>query len=227
MIEEVRNKLIELKDEEFKIFHSKLCPGIDNILGIRTPKLKKLACELKDRDILDYINSNNEIYYEEVMLKGFLIGYLKTDINDLFKVLENFIPKINNWAICDQTIANLKVLKKYKTETWKFIKPYLKSNDEFKARFGIIVMLSNFIDEEYVKEVLNTLDKIKLDKYYTKMAIAWTISVCYVKFKEITLDYLKNNTLDKWTYNKAIQKIRESRLVNIEEKEMLNNMKRK
>ncbi len=59
------------------------------------------------------------------------------------------------------------------------------------------------------------------------MAIAWLISMCYIKFKGRTLTYLKNNKLDDWTYNKAIQKIIESNRVSIEDKNLLRGMKRK
>lgn len=226
MNEEIRKKLISLSDEKYKEFNSKLCPGIKNIIGVRIPIIKKLAKEYKDKDVYSYMNSNDEIYFEEIMLKGVLIGYLKKDINEIFSLLENFIPKINNWAICDTTVANLKIINKNKKETLKFIEKYLKSNNEFEVRFALIVLLDYFIEKEYLDYIFTSVEKIKLDKYYVKMAIAWLLSICYIKYKEETMYFLNNTNLDKWTFNKTIQKIIESRRITDEEKEKLKKLKK-
>lgn len=226
MNEEIRKKLISLSDEKYKEFNSKLCPGIKNIIGVRIPIIKKLAKEYKDKDVYSYMNSNDEIYFEEIMLKGVLIGYLKKDINEIFSLLENFIPKINNWAICDTTVANLKIINKNKKETLKFIEKYLKSDNEFEVRFALIVLLDYFIEKEYLDYIFTNVEKIKLDKYYVKMAIAWLLSICYIKYKEETMYFLNNTNLDKWTFNKTIQKIIESRRITDEEKEKLKKLKK-
>lgn len=227
MTEEIRNKLLLLQDEKYKEFNSKLCPGIKNIIGVRIPLIKKLAKEYKYQDMSTYIISNDEIYFEEIMLKGLLIGYLKKDINEIFSLLENFIPKINNWAICDTTVANLKIINNNKEKTLKFIEKYLKSNNEFEVRFALIVLLDYFIEKEYLNYIFTSVEKIKLDKYYVKMAIAWLLSICYIKYKEETLTFLNNTNLDKWTFNKTIQKIIESRRINDKEKEKLKKLKKK
>lgn len=230
MTEEIRNKLLLLQDEKYKEFNSKLCPGTSNILGVRIPLIKKLAKEYKDeyiKDITSYILLDDEVYNEEVMLKGLLIGYLKKDINEIFSLLENFIPKINNWAICDTTVANLKIINNNKEKTLKFIEKYLKSNNEFEVRFALIVLLDYFIEKEYLNYIFTSVEKIKLDKYYVKMAIAWLLSICYIKYKEETLTFLNNTNLDKWTFNKTIQKIIESRRINDKEKEKLKKLKKK
>ena len=109
---------------------------------------------------------------------------------------------------------------------WKFLQNYLKSQKEFYLRFSIVMMLDYFITEEYIDEVLIKLDTIKNDAYYVKMAVAWAISICYIKFPKKTLKYLKQNNLDDWTYNKAIQKTIESYRIDKDTKDILRKMKR-
>jgi 3-methyladenine DNA glycosylase AlkD len=110
---------------------------------------------------------------------------------------------------------------------WNFIQPYLKSDQEFYVRFAVVVLLDFYIDEAYITRVLYALDKIKHSGYYVKMAVAWSVSVCYIKFPEITMVYLKNNSLDDFTYNKSLQKITESFRVDNEIKLVIKRMKRK
>ena len=57
------------------------------------------------------------------------------------------------------------------------------------------------------------------------MAVAWAISVCFVKYRKLTIEYLNNSNLDNFTYNKALQKIRESNRVSKEDKEWAKKMK--
>ena len=161
------------------------------------------------------------------MLQGMLIGLIKdADIKEILSIIKNFVPKIDNWAVCDIFCSGLKVVNKNKETVWNFIQKYLKSKKEFELRFAIVMMLDYFIDEKYINEVLNILDNIKHDGYYVKMAVAWTVSVAFVKYPKITMKYLEKNNLDDWTYNKALQKICESFRVSKQMKEKIKKMKR-
>ena len=42
----IKQKLLELQDEEYKEFNSNLCPNTKNIIGIRIPILRNYAKEL-------------------------------------------------------------------------------------------------------------------------------------------------------------------------------------
>ena len=203
----ITEKIFELSDEKYKKFHSSLCPGTENIIGVRIPNLRILAKEISKGDFRKFLKENENKYYEETMLEGFVIGYAKMELNEKLEYISKFVPKIDNWAICDCTCSTFKFINKNKQEIWKFIQKYLKSNKEFEVRFGVIIMLDYFLTEDYFDDVIKKLDKIKQSDYYVKMAIAWTLQVAYVKNKEKTIKYLKNNNLDDFTYNKAIQKI--------------------
>ena len=228
MHKKIRQDLLDLQDKKYKEFHSSLCPGTDNIIGVRVPILRDYAKKLsKQENIKEYIFFNKTKYYEEVMLQGMLIGLIKNlDIKETLTMLKNFIPKIDNWAVCDICCAGLKIVNKNKETVWDFIQKYLKSKIEFELRFAIVMMLDYFIDEKYIDRVLNILDNIKHEAYYVKMSVAWTISVIFVKFQDKTMKYLKKNNLDDWTYNKSLQKICESLRVSKEMKEKIKRMKR-
>lgn len=223
--QQIRQELINLADEKYKQFVSNLSPGVENILGVRLPILRKLAKDLSKNNYKDYLDENDFEYYEEIMIEGLIIGYLKIDSESRFNYIKNFIPKINSWAICDSFCSNLKFTKNNMKEVWDFILPYTLSQNEFDIRFAVVMMLDFYIVEDYIDEVLNVLNNIQHDGYYVKMAVAWAISYAYIKFPEKTLELFKNNNLDKFTYNKSIQKIIESNRVPKEDKDFLRSMK--
>jgi 3-methyladenine DNA glycosylase AlkD len=223
----VRERIFELADEEYRQFHSALVPGTDNILGVRLPRLRELAKELAKGDWRDYIAAAQDEYYEEIMLQGLVIGYTKADIEEILCYVAAFVPKINNWAVCDSFCNSLKITKEHMARVWEFLQPYLLSREEYELRFGIVMLLSFYIEDKYIDRVLVLLDSVKHEGYYVKMAVAWAISICFVKYPEKTMVYLKKNTLDDFTYNKALQKITESFRVDKATKTMIRSMKRK
>ncbi len=223
----IREQILQLEDLEYKKFHSRLCPGNDNIIGVRLPQLRKLAMKISKGDWHNYLKDAQSYYYEEVMLQGLVLGYVNTDVEELLGYIENFVPKIDNWAICDSFCNGLKITKKNMDVIWTFLQPYFSSDKEFEMRFGIVMVLDFFIDENYIDRVLLLLDKSKHEGYYVKMAVAWAISICFIKFPYKTMKYLKDNTLDDFTYNKSLQKIIESLRVDKETKSIIRSMKRK
>ena len=228
MKQEIKEKLFESSDKKYKEFHGGLCPGTENIIGVRVPVLRKYAQELfKEKDWKQTIEEIDNEYYEEIMLQGMLIGQAKNeDINTILKYVEKYVPKIDNWAICDVFCAGLKITKKYKKEMWNFIKKYLKSDKEFEKRFAVVMILDYYIDEEYLEEDFKIFDDIKHEGYYVKMAVAWAISVCLIKFYEDTVEYLKTSKIDNWIYNKAIQKAIESYRISDNQKKILRKLKK-
>lgn len=225
-MKEIRNKLFSLADEEYQKFHSSLCPGTNNIIGIRVPVLRDVAKEIAKEDWKNYLRTAKSDYYEEIMLQGMVIGLAKMNLAERLDYIKSFVSKIDNWAVCDVTCAGLKFTKKHMSEVWEFLKPYINSNKEFEIRFGVVMLLDFYIIEEYIKQVLEILNNIHHDGYYVKMAVAWAISVCYIKFPKETMVLLQNNKLDIFTYNKALQKIIESYRVANEDKEIIRKMKR-
>ena len=228
MREKIKNKLFELADEKYKEFHGGLCPGVNNIIGVRVPVLRNYAKELVKKYSLEELwNQIDDEYYEEIMLKGMIIGLSKKEnIDVVFNYIKQFVPKINNWAVCDVFCAGLKITKKYKEEMWNFIQTYIKSEKEFEIRFVIVMILDYYIEEEYLKKDFEIFDSITNKDYYVQMAIAWAVSICLIKFYDETVEYLKKSKLDKFTFNKSLQKAIESYRISEDKKQYLRKMKK-
>jgi Predicted DNA alkylation repair enzyme len=229
MQQAIRQQLAELADEPYRRFMSSLIPniGTDTIIGVRLPALRKLAKAIARDDWRAYLRQTDSRYFEETMLQGMVIGYAKADLEEILRHTADFVPRIDNWAVCDSFCNGLKIAKDHKRRVWDFLQPYLASDREYEIRFGVVMLLSYFVDDEHLDRVLQWFDRIRHDGYYVKMAVAWAVSVCYVHHPERTMAYLRDNRLDDFTYNKAIQKIIESLRVDPETKAMLRGMKRR
>lgn len=227
---EIENKLKEISEENQKKLNTKLCPDTNKeILGIRIPNLRKLAKELaKEYELNELLYILKDKYFEEVLLKGLIIAYSKNTLEEKYEYIKEFVPQMDSWAMTDTFTPTLKVKKDELESYWNFIIPFTKSDKEFEVRFAIISMLDYFIIDEYVDKVIENLNLINHDGYYVKMAIAWTLAEIGIKFNEKLMKYLNSdNNLDKFTFNKTIQKMIESYRISDKQKEILRKMKRK
>lgn len=222
----IKIDLKNLADQKYKEFHSKLCPGIDNILGVRVPALRKYAKDFSKKfPDASYRDIDSE-FYEEIMLQGMLIGLnSRNELEVNILELKEFITKIDNWAVCDIFVSGLKFIKKNPDEYWNLIKEYAKKDKEFEKRFAYVVLLEYYINDKYIDEVLELLLKENSEQYYVYMSVAWALSVCLVKYYDKTVSQMKKSALNKITYNKAIQKACESYRVSQEHKNELKNIK--
>ncbi|BDR67148.1 hypothetical protein K144312032_13760 [Clostridium tetani] len=227
MNKKIREEIFQLIDEDYKKFSSSLLPNIDNILGVRLPELRKLAKKVAKDDWRKFIDTADNQYFEQIMLQGMVLGYIKINIEEILLYVAEFIPKIDNWCVCDSFCGGLKFTKNNMEQVWNFIQPFLSSKKEYEVRFAVVMLLDFYINDEYIDKVLKLLDNVNHPGYYAKMAVAWAVSICYIKFPEKTMDYLKNNNLDDFTYNKSLQKICESLRVDKETKKIIKAMRRK
>lgn len=225
--EEVRTFLYAKAEESYRKFSSGLLPDTEQILGVRLPVLRKYARQLIKRDWREYIKLNPPASFEEIMLQGMIIGYAE-DIGaeERLQYVREYIPLIDNWSVCDSFCTGLKFVRENQQQVWEFLQPYLESGEEFSIRFGIVLLLDYYINDTYIESVIQKLDQITHKAYYVKMAVAWALSMCFVRYPEIVMPYLKNNNLDDWTYHKTLQKIGESLQVEKETKIIIKSMKR-
>ncbi len=223
---QIRKQLEQLAEPEFQQFTSKLLPGVEHILGVRLPLLRSLARQLAKEEWKTYLCHAVDDSYEEVMLQGMVLGYARGDLQEKRKFLETFIPKINNWSVCDSVCSTIKLARSQPEEFWEFLQQYLNSREEFQIRFGLVQLLDYYVNETYLERVLEAVQQVQQEAYYVNMAQAWVISICYREFPEATLPILKKNTLNDFTHNKAIQKITESLKVSGEKKELVKTLRR-
>lgn len=222
----IKEQLEILREPEYQVFASRLLPGAESVLGVRLPKLREIAKKLAKEDWQRYLEEAQDDSMEEIMLQGMVLGYAKGNLQIKEKYLRNFIPKIDNWSVCDSCCATIKLAKKQPEEMWEFLQDYLHSDKEFDIRFGLVQLLNYYINPEYLARVLKEVDRISNKAYYVQMAQAWAVSICYREFPKETELFLKNNHLDDFTYNKALQKITESLKTGKAEKEYIRGLRR-
>jgi 3-methyladenine DNA glycosylase AlkD len=222
--------LYQKQDLKYKEFNDKVVNGVGESIGVRVPDLRNIAKQISKSEnhleMLKIIAQQN--LYELRMIEGILIGLIKVDNNQLPAFIENFVEKrINNWALCDCFVSSLKDKVKH-NKTWFYEKAkfYAVSENPWEIRFGLVIFLSYFKERDYFAQIQDIILNLTCQEYYVRMAAAWLISVLYVEMPIETLDLLKNNRLDNWTRNKAVQKIKESYRVSAEEKAEAENIKK-
>ena len=223
---EIQKELFSLQDKEYMKFLSKLTPNVseDTIIGVRIPKIRKLAKKLvKNNEYEDFLKELPHKYYDENLLHGAIISESK-NFEKCIKLLDNFLPFVDNWAVCD-TISP-KIFKKYKKELIEKIKEWSQSDKTYTCRFGVEMLMTHFLDEDFKKEYLEMVANIHSEEYYVKMVVAWFFATALAKQWDYAVIYLEDNRLDVWVHNKTIQKARESLRISLEKKEYLKKLKR-
>lgn len=216
--EEIYARLLSLAEPEYRAFIAGLLPGVSNILGVRMPALRKLAKKIAAGDWRAYLGRAREDTYEEAMLQALVIGLAKGDPEEILRYAAAFLPKITNWGLCDSFCAGLKIARQQPGRVWDFLQPCFSSPEPFTVRFALVMALNYYIEDDYIEAVLSLLDGVEHGDYYVKMAAAWTVSVCFVRYPARTMEYLLNNALDDFTYRKSISKILESYRVSPQDK---------
>lgn len=225
--EEIRARLAEMAEPAFRDFSSALIPGCGEMLGVRLPALRRFAKELAESGGHPGLPLPAGACFEETMLLGMVIGAAKMPLAERLQATADFIPLIDNWSACDSFCAGMKAAGKEQAAFFQFLTPYLESKKCYEVRFGLVMLLDWFLNEEYIDRALEKFAAFCHPDYYAQMAAAWAISIAYIKFPQKTLPLLMENSLDDFTHNKAIQKIRESRRVPAADKEQLLALKRK
>ena len=213
-------KLTAIKQELKKIKRTKF--------GISIPELRKFARKIAKNNYREYIENDDCSSFELKLLHAFTIGYIDEDIDVLLKYFKDFIPQVDDWAINDSLCQNFRAARKYPEKVWDFLMEYKDTKQEFESRIISVILLSHYLNDEYLEKVIDILDSLNTDDYYSQMGVAWAVATIMGKYPKKCLDYLKSDNchLDKTTYNKALQKIRESLKVPDDIKIMTKEMKK-
>lgn len=223
---ELREILENQSDPAYREFHLKTYPQAQHMLGVRLPEQRKLAKSIiKHSNYLDFLNSIEPYYYEEVMIMGIIIASAPMGINERFDYVLDFLPRINNWAVCDTFCNSFKIKTPDLEAYWDFLMQFRNNQDEFILRFVFVMVLCHFVRIEYLEQIFKLLDSIRSEKYYVEMAEAWLVAEILTKFPAPAFDYLSRDQLSIFAHNKAIQKACESRRISIEDKQRLRGMK--
>lgn len=218
-------KLFELGDERYAAFQAKLVPTIrkELIIGVRVPELRKLAKQLiNEEGYIDFLKELPHRYYDENMLHSLIISELK-DYDRCVLLLEDFLPYIDNWAVCDS--LSPRVFKKNKSGLIEKIKNWSSSEATYTIRFGLEMLMTHFLSEDFSPSYLDIACSVKSEEYYVNMMIAWFFATALAKQWDSTISYLETSKLSNWVHNKTIQKACESFRISDEQKKYLKTLK--
>ena len=219
------NYLYTQQDIKYREFHKKLIRDQIPLIGIRTPLLKKIARKIAKNCPEDFLKVVCHNTYEECVIHGLVLGYMETNFITCVSLLNQFFPFNTNWAINDITCANLKIWQKNLSQGFKIIEGYLQDSNPWIQRFGLVLLLDFYINDNYIDQILELAKKMSGNMYYVGMANAWLLSVCYIKYPEKTEKLLDNSILDSFTLRHTIQKILESNRVSEDKKEIVRKLR--
>ena len=224
----ILEEIINNADPAYKSFHQKLIPTVDPecVLGLRAPFAKAIAKKYASTSEGEAFLCNlPHKYYDENIVHAFMLGKTKCSVEELTEKIDEFLPYVDNWAVCDGLSAHLKNFFKKPDLVYGFVRYCVGSARTYTVRFGLVCLLNYYIDKEHIEDILQICQSIKSDEYYINMAIAWLLSFCLIKEYERTLPLIERCVLPKWVHNKAIQKAKESYRITKEQKDYLNSLK--
>ena len=199
-------------NNQYATFNKRIVNTKMDVIGVRVPDLRRLAGELAgDMSAADTsrLLATPSNLYEYVLLCGLLITRAKISDEEAIKLTRQYLPRVDSWAHIDTFVEKK---RRFAGEVWwDFALEYLQNEDEFTVRYGVISLMTNFLDEAHIDQVFAVLRNVKHDGYYVKMALAWLYATAAVHFFDLTLAELENEHIDAWTRNKSYQKMRESR----------------
>ncbi len=221
----VYEELCKVRDNKYKEFQSALVPNIskDTILGVRTPEMRKIAKDMFNTDEgKKFLKKLPHKYYEENLVHFFMIAMIK-DFDECVKETERFLPYIDCWPVCDQ--SSPKAFKKKHDELLPLIKKWIDSDHVYTSRFGMRMLMNEFLGEDFKPEYLTWVASKKGEDYYLKMMVAWYFATALAKQYDATIPFFEKHILDDWCHKKAIQKAIESFRVSDEHKEYLKTLR--
>ncbi|MBP5178808.1 MAG: DNA alkylation repair protein [Lachnospiraceae bacterium] len=221
----VYEELLKVKDDTYKEFQAKLVPNIDPdiILGVKTPEMRQIAKEVfNSKEKEAFLKDLPHKYYEENLVHFFIISMIK-DFDECIREVEAFLPYVDCWPVSDQ--ATPRSFKKNHEKLLPYIKKWIKSKHLYTSRFGIRMLMNEFLGEEFKDEYAKLVASVKSDEYYLKMMVAWYFATALAKNYDETIKYIEERKLDDWVLKKTIQKAVESYRVTDEHKEYLKSFR--
>ena len=223
----IREELAAQASEKLAAFNRKLMPATQRqMLGVKVPVLRGMARRIAQTEWHRWFyDVSPDDSFEEIMLRGMVLGYARMDIENMLQGIRFYIQLIDEWALCDCAVATWKQLVRYPEEAFTLITSYLNSQCEFEQRTAYVMLLSHFCTSTYIVRTLDLLSATEPRGYYATIGLAWAVSVCYLKFPQLTLPLLKSDGLSVECRRFAIQKVIESRRATPEMRKMMQHVR--
>lgn len=210
MLEEVKNKIKSMATENILEYNKRLIPNTLPVYGVKIPLLRTLAKEINQRDFRLFLKECDDTSFELQMLEGYVIASAKMPLEERLSYLKAFVPKIQDWAVCDGLVSTLKITKKYPLEMLNFLELFRHSHKEFEVRFVAVMLMCYYLEDTYVTTAYTWIEELYAEDYYAKMGVAWFIATLMIQYPDLAKTYLANYQHDSFIISKAISKIRES-----------------
>ena len=164
-------------------------PGVP-VLGLHIPDMKKIARELAAGDgmpamLEGFETAGQGLYYEEKLVWGLMLDYMKAPLADRLLHLERFVPQIDNWAVCDTVCGASKwVMRRdrmsvagkggrtsspggasgVREAVWDFLERWWGSEREFEVRFAVIMAMCYYLDSGWLDRVFGKIDSLDFSR---------------------------------------------------------------
>lgn len=219
------DRLNEVRDEAYREFQIRLVPNVppETVVGVRTPEMRRIAKDVftsADRDA--FLNDLPHKYYEENLIHFFVLSMIR-NFDECVRRVEVFLPYVDCWPVSDQ--ATPKAFRKNHEKLLPYIRKWIASEHVYTARFGIRMLMNEFLDADFKEEYLSLVAAKQGEDYYLRMMVAWYFATALAKRYDETVPYLEARRLDEWTHRKTIQKAIESFRVTDAHKEYLRSLR--
>lgn len=147
------------------------------VLGVHIPEMRKLARTLAAREDAPELISGFEagaacekqsgrgaagaLAQEELLVWGMMINCMKS--GDRLAMMRNFVPHIDNWAVCDTFVPGAKWFSRV-DGAWDILCGYFASGREFDVRFATIMSMCHFLDGKYLPRIFFQIDRLDFSR---------------------------------------------------------------
>lgn len=211
---------VKEKNPDYKEFQKKILVTQKEIIGVRTPVLRKIIKKHKG-EYYDFKAFPSDVYEVEIVKIG-LAAYL--NYGELICELDDIISPMDSWALTDSFSSG--AVKDNRGDFKRYIEKYISDERVFFRRFALVILLKYYVDKENIPYALKCVERCEISPYYASMAAAWLVAEIVIKDYSVGVEFLKKKSLDRLTHNRAIQKCRDSFRLTDKQKEELKALKR-
>ncbi len=221
------DELLKKQEKGLINFTKSLIPGLkEEVIGCRTPDIKELARKMIKEDTYStFLKQLPHKYHEENLLHAYILARIKVSQEELINLINEFLPYVSNWSVCDSVAKRSKVLTSNLSILFDEIKKWISTGKTYYVRFGVTTLMSYFLKDEYVEDVLKLTSNIQTEDYYINMSLSWLYATLLINYFDETVKLLEEQKLNTFVHNKTIQKANESYRITKTKKEYLKTLK--
>ncbi|MGN1208651.1 MAG: DNA alkylation repair protein [Christensenellales bacterium] len=212
------------RNQKTSLFNKKLISTKFEILGLKIPFMRKFSKEIVKNGLQELILSRKDfVYYEQILIYGFVLASIKIDENKRIEKIDSFLNCFDNWSVVDSFCASLKTVKKNKKLYFDFASLCVKNDNDFKKRFGIVLLMDYFLNENNLSQILKLVLSTSKNGYYVVMSVAWFFATSFAKNFDETKNFLlqNKNYLSPQLKQKIISKCQDSFRISQENKKLI------